>query len=144
VPGSRWFGSTNKRLGIPLWGLILSTIVDALLGLIYFGSTAAFNSFTGVATICLSCAYGLPILVSVLRRRKMVMHSTFSLGKFGYLINIACLCWITLAIVLFCMPVSLPVTASSMNYASVVFARYLNSYLHWGGCFANISIVLRL
>jgi amino acid transporter len=109
IPGSRWLGTTNSRLGIPLWGLVLSTVVDCLLGLIYFGSTAAFGSFTGVATICLSCGYGLPILVSVLRKRRMVKHSTYSLGKFGYTINIICLVWIALAIVLFCMPTKLPV-----------------------------------
>ncbi|TKA73132.1 hypothetical protein B0A55_06261 [Friedmanniomyces simplex] len=131
IPGSRWFGTTNKRLGIPLWGLVLSTVVDCLLGLIYFGSTAAFNSFTGVATICLSCGYGLPILVSVLRGRRMVKHSTFSLGKFGYAINCVCLAWICLAIVIFCMPVSLPVTASSMNYASVVFAGFAGISIGW-------------
>lgn len=121
VPGSRWFGTTNERLGIPFWGLVLSTVVDSLLGLIYFGSAAAFNSFTGVATICLSCGYGVPILVSMVRGRQKVRNSTFSLGKFGYLINGICICWICLAIVLFCMPVSIPVTPSSMNYASVVF-----------------------
>jgi len=130
VPGSRWFGTTNKQLGIPFWGLVLSTVVCSLLGLIYFGSTAAFGSFTGVATICLSCGYGLPILVSVLRGRKLVKHSTFSLGKFGFVINGICLVWIALAIVLFCMPVAIPVTPSSMNYASVVFA----------GCVVNTSL----
>jgi amino acid transporter len=123
IPGKKWFGATNEKLGIPLWGLVLSTVVDALLGLIYFGSTAAFGSFTGVATICLSCGYGLPILVSVLRGRKMVKHSTFSLGRWGYTINIICLLWIVLAIVLFCMPVSLPVTASTM-YEVPRFARF--------------------
>lgn len=128
IPGKRFFGETNDRLGIPLWGLVLSTVVDCLLGLIYFGSSAAFFSFTGVATICLSCAYGVPILVSVVRGRKAVKHSTFSLGRFGYAINIIVLCWIGLAIVLFCMPVSLPVTASSMNYASVVFAGYVSPF----------------
>ena len=116
IPGYKWIGTTNKKLNIPLWGLVLSTVVDMLLGLIYFGSTAAFNSFTGVATICLSCGYGLPILVSVLRGRKMVKHSTFSLGKFGFAINILCLCWILLAIVLFCMPVSLPVSTASIRH----------------------------
>lgn len=131
IPGSRYFGTTNEKLGIPLWGLVLSTVVDCLLGLIYFGSTAAFNSFTGVATICLSTGYGLPILVSVLRKRKMVRASTFSLGRYGYAINIICLCWISLAIVLFCMPVSLPVTAASMNYASVVFAGFAGISLAW-------------
>ncbi|KAF7187605.1 Amino-acid permease BAT1 [Pseudocercospora fuligena] len=131
IPGYKWLGTTNKTLDIPLWGLVLSTVVDCLLGLIYFGSTAAFNSFTGVATICLSCGYGLPILVSVLRGRKMVKHSSFPLGRFGFAINILCLCWIALAIALFCMPVSLPVTASSMNYASVVFVGFAAMSFAW-------------
>jgi amino acid transporter len=113
IPGSRWLGTTNSKLGIPLWGLVLSTVVDCLLGLIYFGSTAAFGSFTGVATICLSSGYGLPILVSVLRNRRLVKHSTYSLGKFGFVINIICLVWIALAIVLFCMPTALPVSLIS-------------------------------
>lgn len=87
IPGSRLWRKVDKRFDIPLWGLVLSTLVDCLLGLIYFGSSAAFNSFTGVATICLSTSYGLPILVSVLRRRKMVKNSSFSLGKFSFAIN---------------------------------------------------------
>ena len=53
IPGYRWIGTTNDRLDIPLWGLVLSTVVNCLLGLIWFGSSAAFFSFTGVATICL-------------------------------------------------------------------------------------------
>ncbi|KAK5108919.1 hypothetical protein LTR62_007721 [Meristemomyces frigidus] len=131
VPFSRLFGSTNPKLGIPLWGLVLSTVVDSLLGLIYFGSTAAFNSFTGVATICLSCAYGLPILVSVLRGRRLVEHSTYSLGRFGFAINGICLAWIVLAIFLFSVPVAIPVTPSSMNYASAVFAGFAAISMGW-------------
>ena len=52
----------------------------------------------------------------------MVKHSTYSLGKFGFVINGICITWIGLAIILFCMPYSIPVEATSMNYASVVFA----------------------
>lgn len=121
----------DKRFEIPLWALVLSTVVDCLLGLIYFGSTAAFNSFTGVATICLSTSYGLPILISILRGRKIVAHSSFSLGRFGMAINILTICWICLAVVLFCMPVTLPVDATSMNYASVVFAGFATISLVW-------------
>ncbi|KAK2809980.1 hypothetical protein FQN50_003394 [Emmonsiellopsis sp. PD_5] len=131
IPGSRLWRKVSKRFDVPLWGLILSTIVDCLLGLIYFGSSAAFNSFTGVATICLSTSYGVPILISVVRGRKHVKNAPFSLGKFGYAINIATICWIALAIALFCMPVSLPVTASSMNYASVVFAGFAAISVAW-------------
>lgn len=131
IPGSQLWSRISPRFDVPLWGLVLSTLVDCALGLIYFGSTAAFNSFTGVATICLSISYGLPILVSVLRGRKAVRHSTYSLGRFGYAINVATLCWIALATVLFCMPVSLPVTASTMNYASVVFAGFAAVSVAW-------------
>lgn len=131
IPGSRLWSRVDKRFDIPLWGLVLSTAVDCLLGLIYFGSSAAFNSFTGCATICLSASYGGPILVNVLRGRKLVAHSTFSLGKFGFAINILTICWITLAVVLFCMPVSLPVDATTMNYASVVFVGFATISLVW-------------
>lgn len=131
IPGYKLWSRVDKRLNVPLWGIILSTVVDCLLGLIYFGSTAAFNSFTGVATICLSTSYGLPILINVIRGRKAVKHSSFSLGKFGFAINIATLCWICLAVVLFCMPVALPVTPKTMNYASVVFAGFAMVSVGW-------------
>jgi amino acid transporter len=131
IPGSRLWKQVDKTFDIPLLALVLSTVVDCLLGLIYFGSTAAFNSFTGVATICLSTSYAMPILVSIIRGRKAVQNSTFSLGKFGYAINIATLVWVVFAVVLFCMPVSLPVTAASMNYASVVFAGFAAISVVW-------------
>lgn len=131
IPGSHLWARVNPRLGIPLWALVLSTVVDCLLGLIYFGSTAAFNSFTGVATICLSTSYGLPILVSVLRGRKAVKHSTFSLGRFGFVINVLTLIWISFSVVLFCFPVTIPVTPSTMNYASVVWAGFASISMLW-------------
>ncbi|EEQ84987.1 hypothetical protein RJZ56_006695 [Blastomyces dermatitidis] len=131
IPGSRLWRRVSKRFDVPLWGLILSTLVDCLLGLIFFGSSAAFNSFTGVATICLSASYGVPILVSVVRGRQKVRNAPFSLGRFGYAINMVAVSWITLAIALFCMPISLPVTASTMNYASVVFAGFATISVFW-------------
>jgi amino acid transporter len=131
IPGSRLWSKVDKRFDIPLWALVLSTIVDCILGVIYFGSTSAFNAFTGVATICLSVSYGIPILVSVIRGRKAVRHSTFSLGKFGLFINIATIIWICLAIILFCMPTAIPVTPISMNYASVVFMAFAMISLIW-------------
>lgn len=124
IPGYKLWKKVNHKLDVPLWGVILSTIVDCALGCIYFGSTAAFNSFTGVATICLSTSYCVPVLVSVLGKRKAVKNAPFSLGKFGAFINWVCIVWIAFACVIFCMPATLPVDASSMNYASLVFAGF--------------------
>ncbi|EKD17502.1 uncharacterized protein L3040_006617 [Drepanopeziza brunnea f. sp. 'multigermtubi'] len=131
IPFSSLWKRVDKRFNIPLLGLVLSTVVDCILGCIYFGSTSAFNAFTGVATICLSVSYGIPILVSLLRGRRAVRHSTFSLGKFGFFINAATICWIALAIVLFCMPTAIPVTGTSMNYASVVFTGFAMISVAW-------------
>ncbi|QDS77037.1 hypothetical protein FKW77_006661 [Venturia effusa] len=124
IPGSSAFRKVNKKFDIPLNALILSAAVDCILGCIYFGSTAAFNSFTGVATICLSTSYGIPIFISLLRGRRAVKNSPYSLGKFGFFINALTIIWICFSVIIFCMPVALPVTPSTMNYASVVFAGF--------------------
>ncbi|POR38589.1 Amino-acid permease BAT1 [Tolypocladium paradoxum] len=137
IPGYRLWSRVNKKLDMPLWALALSTAIDCLLGCIYFGSSAAFNSFTGVATICLSTSYGVPVLVNLVRRRDAVKGSPFPLGKFGPVINIICIVWIVFAVVIFCMPVSLPVDASSMNYASVVFAGFAAIAFIWYFAYAR-------
>ncbi|KAI4861489.1 gaba permease [Hypoxylon rubiginosum] len=132
IPGSGIWSKVDKRFDIPLLALTLSAVVDCLLGLIYFGSSAAFSSFTGVATMCLSTSYGLPILVSVMRGRKHLEHASFSLGRFGFAINVTTLLWIVLAIFLFCMPTNLAgLNASTMNYASVVFAGFAAISIVW-------------
>ncbi|KAL2211578.1 polyamine transporter TPO5 [Sarocladium strictum] len=131
IPGHHIWSRVNKRLDVPLNALLLTALVNALLSCIYFGSTAAFNSFTGVCTICLSTSYGLPVLVSVIRGRQDVKGSPFGLGRFGLLINCVCCLWIVFSIVIFCMPVALPVTPVSMNYASVVFAGFASISVAW-------------
>lgn len=131
IPGYKLWSKVNTRFDMPLWALGLSTAVDCLLGCIYFGSSAAFNSFTGVATICLSTSYGVPVLVNLVQRRKAVRGSPYPLGKFGVVINTICIVWICFAVVIFCMPVSLPVDAGTMNYASVVFAGFATIAFIW-------------
>lgn len=94
-------------------------------------SSAAFNSFTGVATICLSTSYAIPIFISLLRGRKLIKNSAFPLGKLGIATNVITVLWICLAVVLFCMPVSRPITPQTMNYASVVFAGFATISIAW-------------
>ncbi len=131
VPGSSIWSKINKRYDVPLYALLLSIVIQGLLGLIYLGSSAAFNAFTGVATICLSTSYASPIFILLLRGRHLVDGAPFHLGKFGYVINIITILWILLAIVLFTMPTAIPVTFSSMNYASVLFVFFAGVSVLW-------------
>lgn len=137
IPGYKLWKKVDKRLDVPLWAIGLSTVVDCVLGCIYFGSSAAFNSFTGVATLCLLSSYCVPIVVNMVRGRKFVKDSPYPLGKFGYLINGAGVVFICFASVIFCVPVSLPVTAETMNYASVVFAGFATISAIWYFAYAR-------
>jgi amino acid transporter len=124
IPGHTFWAKVHPKLELQVNAIILSALVNCALACIYFGSSAAFNSFTGVATICLSASYCVPILVSLIRKRELVKSSSYSLGKFGPFINGVTIVWIFFAIVIFCMPVAIPVTPSTMNYASVVFVFF--------------------
>ncbi|UJR17351.1 hypothetical protein I4U23_004246 [Adineta vaga] len=131
VPASRIWSKINKHYDIPLNALLLSITIQGLLGLIYFYSSAAFNAFTGVATICLSASYGLPVFVLVFRGRHLVHNAPFYLGKFGYVINIITILWILLVMVICSMPTAIPVTASTMNYASILFIFFASISIMW-------------
>ncbi len=131
LPAPSAGGKKGMMEGVPVNALIGCTIIEGLLGLIYLGSAAAFNAFTGSATICLSASYAAPIFVLLLRGRKQVSHAPFSLGKFGFVINAITIVWILLAIVLFTMPTAIPVTAGSMNYASVLFVFFACVSVFW-------------
>jgi amino acid permease (GABA permease) len=124
VPGASIWSKINKQYDVPLYALLLSTLIQGLLGLIYFLSSAAFNSFIGVATICLSASYASPVLILLFRGRHLVHGAPFHLGAFGYAINIITILWIFLAFVIFSMPKAIPVTPSSMNYTSVLFVFF--------------------
>lgn len=91
VPGAKWWRVVNTKLDLPLNAMMLSMVVQILLGLIYFGSAEAFNAFSGVGVICLTAAYAAPIAISVAGGRKEVSTAKFNLGKFGLPANIIAL-----------------------------------------------------
>lgn len=131
IPGSSWWSQVHPTFNIPVMGLVLSTTVICLMGLIYCGSSAAFNAFTGTTCICLSASFVSPILISLLRGRRLVRHSTYSLGRWGFLLNLIAVAWVLVAFALFSMPSQLPVTASTMNYTSAVFVGFATISVGW-------------
>ncbi|KAI1206830.1 amino acid transporter [Annulohypoxylon truncatum] len=138
IPGSKWWKVIDHRLDdVPLNAMMLSMVVQIILGAIYFGSSAAFNAFSGVGVIALTASYAMPIIVSMLNGRRVVSTASFYLGSFGWFCNIVATAWSLLAIPLFCMPSTVPVVdPTTMNYASVVFVGFVaisaGWYVAWG------------
>jgi amino acid transporter len=92
IPGSQWWRTVNKKLDVPLNAMMLGMVVELLFGLIYFGSTAAYNAFSGVGVILLTLSYACPIAVSlILRGREDIRHGSFDLGMLGTFCNIVAL-----------------------------------------------------
>lgn len=126
MPGSKIFSRVSKRLGMPLEALVLTTVVQMLLGLIYLGSSSAFLAFVSVGVMALAVSYAIPIIVSLLHRRREVNTARWTLGPvWGTIVNCIAVAWIAFEVVLFSMPTVLPVTEVTMNYASVVFVGFL-------------------
>ncbi|KAL2166509.1 hypothetical protein VTG60DRAFT_2550 [Thermothelomyces hinnuleus] len=131
IPGSKWWKQVHPTLDLPLNAMMLSMVIQILLGVIYFGSYAAFNAFSGVGVISLTVSYAAPIAVSMLEGRAHVKGAKFSLGRMGWLCNGIALAWSILAVPLFCMPAYIPVTAASVNYAPVVFVGFVVIACAW-------------
>lgn len=88
IPGSKWWSKVNPKLDVPLNAMMLSMAVQIILGVIYFGSSAAFNAFSGVGVICLTASYAVPIAISLFTGRKQVRTGNFYLGPVGYFCNV--------------------------------------------------------
>ncbi|KAI0007315.1 amino acid transporter [Xylariaceae sp. FL0662B] len=137
IPGSRMWKEVNPKLDVPLNAMMLSMVVQIVLGVIYFGSSVAFSAFSGVGVIALTAAYATPIVINMIDGRQAVRDASFNLGPLGWFCNIVATSWSLLVIPLFCMPTSVPVLDPTlMNYASVVFVGFtvisLAWYLAWG------------
>ncbi|KAF8853432.1 putative amino acid permease [Acephala macrosclerotiorum] len=133
IPGAKLFSIVNKSLNVPVWALALTTIVQMLLGLINLGSTSAFTAFVSVGVIALAVSYAIPIALSLIwNRRKEVSQAKWNCGPvIGPIVNAVAVCWIGFEVVLFSMPTALPVTAISMNYASVVLVGFMAMSAVW-------------
>ncbi|KAI9371079.1 amino acid/polyamine transporter I [Aspergillus egyptiacus] len=132
IPGSGWWRVINKKLDVPLNAMMLGMVIELLFGLIYFGSSAAYNAFSGVGVILLTMSYACPIAVSlILRGREDIKHGSFDLGVIGVICNVVALAWTLLAIPLFSMPSYMEVTVETMNYASVVFVGFVAISAIW-------------
>jgi amino acid transporter len=138
IPLSRVWAKVDDRHGAPIWALVLTTVIEMLLGLINLGSSSAFLAFVSVGVMALAASYGIPVAISLFHRRREVNAAKWTMGNtIGWIVNIIALVWIVFEIILFSMPTALPVTDVSMNYAIVVFLGFMFLSIVWYALYAR-------
>ena len=138
IPGSRLWSKVDERHKTPIAALTLTTLVQMLLSLIYLGSSSAFNAFVSVGVVALAVSYGIPIALSMSTGRAGVNTAPWSFGsRVGWVINTVAVIWISFELVLFSMPPAIPIDASTMNYAIVVFVGFMTISAVWYGIHAR-------
>ncbi|OAG41368.1 hypothetical protein AYO21_04310 [Fonsecaea monophora] len=124
LPYSKIFDKIHPKLNAPINSTILTGVFLACYGAIYIGSTNAFNSFISLSILGMNMTYVIPQAIVFLRGRdKVLPPRQFSLGPWlGPCCNAFSCVWVFFVGILFCFPLTRPVTKDNMNYLSVVLS----------------------
>jgi choline transport protein len=121
TPAAKFFSRVHPTFKNPFNAIALCGAICTVMGCIYVGSTTAFNAFVGSYVILSTLSYLAAILPHLLSRRANIAPGWFWMkGPVGYIVNATSVLYIMAFIVIFCFPFALPVTAKTMNYASLI------------------------
>jgi amino acid transporter len=109
---------------VPLESLGFTIVVVVIFGLIFLGSSSAFNAIVSASVVALGLTYGIPVAINCARGRKMLPPTrAFKMSEpLAWFANLLGIAYVILTTVLFVFPPELPVTGSNMNYCIVAFA----------------------
>lgn len=127
MPFSHHFTHIHPVLGVPVVGLLWCSFWDIIFGLIFLGSSNAFNAIISAAVVCVTVTYAIPPTINLFRGRRMLPENRpFKLpSALGYICNIADLAWTLLVLVLFVFPTTNPTDPVDMNYTIVALGVVL-------------------
>ena len=129
IPFDGYFAHVNKAQQIPVRMVVLISILEALLGLLYLGSTTAFNAVLSMSILGMYTSYLLPIIFMLVQRRRKttsIPRGVLRLGRIGGCItNIVSVFWLIFAMIFSTFPSYEPVNAQNMNYSVVVMSGWL-------------------
>lgn len=124
LPFSKYLSIIDPHLGVPFNAHLFSSVIVAILGVLYLASSTAFNSMVVGCITFLLLSYTVPTFCLLYRGRNNIKHGCFWLGKVGLFANIVTILWTLFALVFFSFPTYMPVNAGDMNYVCVVYAVY--------------------
>jgi choline transport protein len=128
LPASGFLSAVNPTVKVPVRMILVVSFLQMLLGLIYLGSSTAFNAVLSMAILGMYASYFSPIFFMLIYGRRSSAQvvrglgaGMFNLGsRWGPVINVIALSWLILAMVFSTFPTVEPVTPDNMNYCIVV------------------------
>ena len=90
LPFSWLFSRVHRGLGLPLYAIFLTAIIDILLGCIFLGSSSAFNAIASASIVALGVSYAIPIIILCLRGRSVLSEDrAFRMpNTIGWIVNL--------------------------------------------------------
>ncbi|KAK5104740.1 hypothetical protein LTS08_002632 [Lithohypha guttulata] len=114
----QWFGYVHPRYRVPVRSLWLSLAIVMLLCLLNLGSSVAINVVISLGTFGLFQSYFVAISCMIYARsQRQVEDAGWSLGRYGWAINIVALIYTGWIGVFLVFPNYLPIDAAYFNYA---------------------------
>lgn len=116
--GSPFLGAVHPHWKVPVWALVANSAVIAIIGFVYLGSSTAFHAFIGSGLLLQQCSYAFPAaLLLWYGRLESALPKTraVNLGFFGWVANVITFLFAPFITIMYCFPVSLPVSGSTMS-----------------------------
>ena len=129
LPGSRLWKKVNPRTGTPTNSIWLCVTLSTLLVLPSLWNTAAYAAATSIAVIGLYIAYVGPVLLR--RLNPDFQPGPWNLGRWSAPVGWIAIVWVAIICVLFVLPPSSPITATTFNYTIVAVAVVVGAAAIW-------------
>lgn len=115
-----FFNSVSTKFEVPVRAVWISTIIIGAIGAIYIASISAFNAIIGGTVIFINWSYSIPVVLLLVFGRDRLGPRPFSLGRYGYAVNVLAVLYALFTSVLNFFPFGIPVEVETMNYVCVV------------------------
>jgi amino acid transporter len=121
-PCSNYIKTISSHTKAPTGSIAFTCLVDVILILLTLVNTTAFGAVTSLSVIGYQISYAIPIYLRITASRNTFTLSDFNLGGWSICIGTISFTWLLFTSLLFFFPTVFPVTASNMNYTSVIVA----------------------
>ncbi|KAF2094578.1 amino acid transporter [Rhizodiscina lignyota] len=123
LPFHKWLSYVRPGWDIPINALSVTLLVSAALSLLCIASPIAFNIISSISETGLLTSYIIAIgcILAKRMRGEPFPPSQFSLGNWGYVVNIIAMCFLCIANVFMFFPAAPNPTAETMNWNIVVY-----------------------